>query len=540
MIKMRRKIRPILMYAALFLVMFGVGFAVAKTTETTSAIDQSTLLQFSQNNTLFYYPGGSDNKCVRDAEYYGSVRAEGNTMNEMIWSALTTSGLSQAQAVGVMANIAHEGGVNPVIHEYAFYNSGCWTPADLNGDGLGECTTSSGRHFDNIVLDADGHWDLFQNVASHPNNRPCNDNECQSYGIGLIGFSYGWRVALLQFIQEKDPSLLEYFKHPELYNNLSGDQLIAEIGKENVSKIVALEIEQMMQHPSVTGAVAQMPNGDTVDVARQTAGIWSDKVEQCNTCHEGQSQYNARMQTASDIFGEYYGKSFEGQPNVKLCGVKVGNCFTSLDPSEGGCTEDGMTYYWAAGNSTWSNVALVGDSCRNGNKNGPVATIGTDGCGYSATAMVVTALSGTLFTPLDAYNAAKAQSPTAFVSGCSVSGGGVSQGTDPAVVSTIVNGSNTQLKVEYHGDNSDFNEPYISNALREGKMIIMSVGGEVNEALSYAPHWVAIRAITDSNKWLIFSSSRYPNDQINNTEFDPEVVIQAHVNHRSYWYVVSR
>ncbi len=536
MIKMRRKIRPILMYAALFLMMFGVGFAVAKTTETTSALDQATLLEFSQNNILFYNPGGSDNKCVSDAEYYGSVRAEGNTMNEMIWSALTTSGLSQAQAVGVMANIAHEGGVNPVIHEYAFFNSGCWTPTDANGDGLGECTTSSGRYYNNIIMDADGHWDLFQNTA--PYSQPCGTNQCQAYGIGLIGFSYGWRVALLQFIQEKDPSLLEYFKHPELYNNLSGDQLIAEIGKENVSKIVALEIEQMMQHPSVAGAIAQMPSGDTVDVSRQAAGIWSDKVEQCGSCHVGQSQYNARVQTASDIFGEYYGKSFEGQSNVKLCGVKVGNCFTLQDETDGGCTKDGMTYYWAAGGS-WGNTLLVGNSCKNWN-NSSTATIASDGCGYSATSMVVTNLADKMFTPFDAYNVAKSKSATAFIVGCSVDGGGRSQGTSYSVVSSIIEGSNLGLKYEFHGDNSDFTENYISNALHEGKMIIMSVGAEANQALSSGPHWVAIRGITDSGKWLVFSSSRYPNSDINDTEFDPNTVIQAHVNHAGYWYVVSK
>ena len=85
MIKMRRKIRPVLMYVALFLVMFGIGFAVAKTTETTSALDQRTLLEFSQNNILFYNPDerNINNKCVSTVHYDG---------NELTWDDLSPLG----------------------------------------------------------------------------------------------------------------------------------------------------------------------------------------------------------------------------------------------------------------------------------------------------------------------------------------------------------------------------------------------------------------------------------------------------------------
>ena len=213
----------------------------------------------------------------------------------------------------------------------------------------------------------------------------------------------------------------------------------------------------------------------------------------------------------------------------------------SLDSeSDGGYTKDNMTYYWQEYAPSWSDTVLVSTSCRSARIGNPVATIGTDGCGYSAAAMVITALSGTKFTPLDAYNVAKSQNATAFISGCAVGEDGTSGGTYSQVAPAIVNGSNLGLKVESYTDNSLFTEAYINSLLEDGKMVLMTVGAEVNDKLTTGAHWVAIRRKTASGKWQIFSSSRYPDATVNDMEFDPSIIIQAHINHRSYWHVVSR
>ena len=197
-----------------------------------------------------------------------------------------------------------------------------------------------------------------------------------------------------------------------------------------------------------------------------------------------------------------------------------GSCY-KLSASEGGCTEDGFTYYWQGNGSPWNSISTP-----------PCGTIADCGCGYASTAMVLTNFTGKKITPEDTYRLALKRHSKAFMT---------DHGTDPGVVPSIIEESGLGLNVESHSDNSYFTEDNISNLLRQGKMIVLTVGAETgDDTFTGGGHWIVIRGITSDGKWKIFSSSPRPNSEVNDTPFDPEIIIKTHVNHREYWYVVSR
>ncbi len=198
-----------------------------------------------------------------------------------------------------------------------------------------------------------------------------------------------------------------------------------------------------------------------------------------------------------------------------------GTCY-SLRNGDGGCTKDGYTYYWQGGPS-WGDTNIR--SCE---------TIAGGGCGYSAVAMVVTALTGKQVTPLDTVKVAQRVSGHAFYS--------CGSGGESGLVAGIINGGNYGLTVTGYGDNGAFTEDTISAMLREGKMIVMSVGAETmsGQKFTSGAHWIAIRGITSDGKWQIFSSAPSPSAEVNDMVFEPSVIVEAHVNHRDYWYVVSK
>ena len=204
-----------------------------------------------------------------------------------------------------------------------------------------------------------------------------------------------------------------------------------------------------------------------------------------------------------------------------------GSCFALNSEKDGGCTEDGYTYYWQGGGSSWSSILTPG--CDSDTSQ---STIAYCGCGYASTAMVITALSGKKVTPSDAYNLALKRHSRGFMT---------STGTAPEVVRAIIEESGTNLQIEYHGNNREFTAENISNLLRQGKMILLTVGAETGDStFTGGAHWIAIRGITSTGKWKVFSSSKRPSEKVNDMEFDPQVVINTHIHHRGYWYVISR
>lgn len=168
----------------------------------TSALSDELLDYYNINGIYYYNPSGNN---AGYGCYNGTVTISGSTPEEKIWSGLI-SFMTPEQAAGVMGNMAHEGNYfNPVQHEVSQMNK-YWGSID-------------------IVTD-----------ASVP------------YGIGLIQWSWGRRVNLLQHIQNNAPDLLNYFLQPELYSigyTINGRKLIELVGETVYDQLIQIELDYL-------------------------------------------------------------------------------------------------------------------------------------------------------------------------------------------------------------------------------------------------------------------------------------------------------
>ena len=198
-----------------------------------------------------------------------------------------------------------------------------------------------------------------------------------------------------------------------------------------------------------------------------------------------------------------------------MCGEAssgTGTCFKDeLKEGDGGCTEDGYTYYWQGG-SSWGGQ---GYACE---------TIANAACGPSAVAMIVTALTQKFVTPAETAAKATARGAAACMQG------------SYATVAYVA--EDYGLKVEEIAENMTA----INQALKDGKMVITSIGPE--SGLTTSGHFIAIRGVTSSGKWQILNSSKYYNggfhEDINDWEFDPEMLANAMAVHYGSSYAISK
>lgn len=169
--------------------------------------------------------------------YNSAISLDGTTAEEKIWTGLT-SFLTPEQAAGVMGNMAHEGNYfNPLQHEVSQMNK-YWGSRDIVHD------------------------------SSIP------------YGLGLIQWSYGRRVGMLQYVQENAPELMEYFLNPEKYSvgySINGNKLMGIIGESTYDSLLKVELEylqkELQENPSSYG---QLFNKTTVQDA---ADFFLERVE---------------------------------------------------------------------------------------------------------------------------------------------------------------------------------------------------------------------------------------------------------------------
>ena len=212
------------------------------------------------------------------------------------------------------------------------------------------------------------------------------------------------------------------------------------------------------------------------------------------------------------IVEKFTGYHDEGK-NVCDTGGVTGTCFANQLSSEadGGCTEDGYTYYWQGGNASWAKVPYA------------YGTIGGWACGPSAVAMVVTALAQKFVTPLETAKIANERGYYAAA------------GSTDAVVNIV---KDYGLKVEPIADSVE----EINKALKSGKMIVTSVGP--GSGLTTGGHFIAIRAVTSSGKWKLFDSSSYYNgnvySNINDMEFEPAPLVYDMSIHSGGSYDISK
>ncbi|MBQ6393748.1 hypothetical protein IJH74_00670 [Candidatus Saccharibacteria bacterium] len=169
----------------------------AKVNSNGTILDDKTLDMYAKNGIYYYNPYGS-NTCH---SFSGDVTVYGTTINEKIWTGLT-SFMTEEQAAGVMGNMLHESHFNPVIHEVALAN----------------------KYPD---------FDLFSHADI-------------SYGIGLIGWSFQRRVDLLEYIKSQDANLIDYFIEREIYSDgyaIDGDKLLELAGEDTTDALIAMELQ---------------------------------------------------------------------------------------------------------------------------------------------------------------------------------------------------------------------------------------------------------------------------------------------------------
>lgn len=248
-------IKKTVIIAAVMMALVGVVFGVQNKV---AAITADEEVEYSLNDIMFY------DSCTGGMTVDCGIKISGKTIEEKIWSGLT-SFMTEEQAAGVMGNMAHEGGLNPARHESAFLDS------DANFA---------------ITTDAD-----------------------TSYGIGLIQWSFGRRIKLLEYIKEKADDLLEKYidSGRETYGRISGQEFLSQAGDSDTDMLVALELCYLKQ---------ELDSGYSGIYATNTVEEASNYfLEHVEKPANAAAQKATRYKDAQKYYDEFKGKIFEDDAN---------------------------------------------------------------------------------------------------------------------------------------------------------------------------------------------------------------------------------
>ena len=288
------------------------------------ALDSGTLNMFSQNNILFYDP----DECKNSGGYFSDICGE--TAKEKYWSAIRKH-FDAAPAAGIMGNIDHEGGFNPV--------------------GVESCTWLNPYNFSQDTWDNGWTWDrFFNNDCSTTGSHSGCPNGGQPTGIGAFGITSG-RSAYLHYVNKKAPGLMKYFQQPGIYSfggcsglnmngeKTGGDALLKEIGEADYNALVDLEVEWMYKTlEELPDSFFDLDYFSNITDAFSAGGYFAAHYERCNGC-SGQVVQSQR------------GKSAEGEYEE----LKDFTCTASSSPKSGSSSVSTNT---VSGNDiTW-----IGDS----------------------------------------------------------------------------------------------------------------------------------------------------------------------------------
>jgi hypothetical protein len=243
-------------------VVFGSLIGVGSVSAETSLTEEEEAM-FSQNNILFYEP------CVTvdsSRPLGGDISIAGSTAEEKVWSGLA-SFLSDAQAAGIMGNIAQEdGNYNPLRREV--------------GQG--------GKLY----------------------------NRATQMGLGLVQWSFGRRVNLLNYVKERDSSLLKHFENDSLAQ-VTGDELIKKLGDDTVNKLYQLEIEFLKSE------IDKSYKGYYKQTDPEDAAVWFEEHFE----RAGVPNNDYRMEKAREAFEKYAGKTISGSSGENGEGVACNASF---------------------------------------------------------------------------------------------------------------------------------------------------------------------------------------------------------------------
>ena len=217
---------------------------------------------------------------------------------------------------------------------------------------------------------------------------------------------------------------------------------------------------------------------------------------------------------------------------ARLIADAIGKSETKVDSACNESYTNGELVFYNQNADPWGTMPFYTDDCRASGPNptpsdwGSLApqdwgTIGAGGCGPSALAMIITALTGRKITP-------DITAKKVVEIGASACYGGSYYGTvaNPA--------KDYGLTVENHAVSAITVEE-ISNYLRQGDMFDILVA---KEGYFGDGHFIGLRGITDEGKWLIFDSNWWdnmnkrtiPKDEVaptNYKEWEPEFIMSC-------------
>lgn len=247
-----------------------------------SAMTEEELVERSSGELIFYErcgTSGSSGEC--------GITVSGSTIEEKIWSGLT-SFMSEEQAAGVMGNMAHEGGFSPARHETTFLNS---SPSFA-------ITTNT------------------------------ND----SYGIGLIQWSFGRRVKLLEFIKEKASDLLDKYLDSgrKEYGGLVGSDFLSKAGDADTNTLVNLELCYLKQELESNDSYGGIMKTTTVDEASDYF------LEHVEIPANIPGQRPIRRADAQKYYDQFHGKTIAGGSGSE------GSSSGGSDPSCNACAQGSL------------------------------------------------------------------------------------------------------------------------------------------------------------------------------------------------------
>lgn len=247
---------------------------------TVKALSEEELLEYSLNDIMFYRQCGVSSGDALG----GDITISGSTAEEKLWSGLR-SFLSDVQAAGIMGNIGQEdGNYNPVRREVG----------------------QSGNLY----------------------------NRNAQVGLGFVQWSFGRRVNLLNYVKERDESLLKYFEDDSLAQ-ISGDDFIKKVGDSDANKVFQVEIEFLKNE--IDAGYKEYYNQTDVNTAAvwfrehfERAGVYSDKF---------------RIEKANAAYSKYAGKEIVATSTESVGG--------SSDPSCNACAEGSKNINGAAVCLAW-------------------------------------------------------------------------------------------------------------------------------------------------------------------------------------------
>lgn len=139
------------------------------------------------------------------------------------------------------------------------------------------------------------------------------------------------------------------------------------------------------------------------------------------------------------------------------------------------------------------------------------STIGESGCGPSAMAMIITALTSQTITPSDTVSYAN-QLGNIYVPGA---------GSSFTIASKLAD--HWGLKTKKLSDNQSTIVTDINSSLRGGALIIVAGGGP--SPFTSGGHFIVIRGVKEDNKWMIADSNGQAGIRNSSKEWDPNQII---------------